>query len=100
MNRLELFNEHMILMSCYYMFIYSDGLLMIPNPDTSVQEKIADKETMWVVAWSQIAWMGTLVLVNLVFMLYKQFGTMTRKCKLNKLKKKHQKMMAERAKQY
>ena len=52
MNRLELFNEYMILTGCYFMFIYSDGLMMIPNPDPSVQEKMADKETMWQVAWS------------------------------------------------
>ena len=88
MNRLELFNEYMILTGCYFMFIYSDGLMMIPNPDPSIQEKMADKETMWQVAWSQIAFIGILVAANLIVMLHKQYHTLKRKCMLNKLKKR------------
>ena len=69
MSRLELFNEYMILTSCYFMYIYSDGLLMMPNPDPNEDGQIADKETMWTIAWFQIAFMGVLVAANLVVML-------------------------------
>ena len=31
-NKLELTNEFLILTSCYYMFMFSDGLINMPNP--------------------------------------------------------------------
>ena len=32
MNRLELCNEYLILLSCTFLFAYSDGLLLMKNP--------------------------------------------------------------------
>ena len=32
MNKLELFNEILVLFSTYFLFIYSDGLLLMPSP--------------------------------------------------------------------
>ena len=100
MNRLELFNEFIILITCYFYFIYSDGLLIIDNPDPAVQEKIADKETMFTVAWANLGMLGFLVFMNVAVMLYKQFYTMKRKCKLCTLKKKQKKAIKEKEDKY
>lgn len=46
MNRLELYNEYLVLTSCYFMFIYSDGMLQMKNPGyPEFDEQVPDFET-------------------------------------------------------
>ena len=46
MNSLELYNETLILTNCYFMFMYSDGLILMPNPGyPKIVEYLPDIET-------------------------------------------------------
>ena len=73
---------------------------MMPNPDPAEDGQIADKETMWTIAWFQIAFMGVLVAANLVVMVSKQIGTVKRKCLISKLKNNQKKKIIQRKKQH
>ena len=44
MNRLEMYNEYLVMTSCYYMFMYSSGLLLManPNPDSDEGDNAID----------------------------------------------------------
>ena len=53
------------------MFIYSDGLIWMANPDPAQDTAIADTDTMFMVAWANIGLLGLIVLVNLFIMLRK-----------------------------
>ena len=75
MNRLEIYNEYMILSSCYFMFIYSDGLIWIANPDPKEDEAISDTELMFQCGWYNLGILGFIVFLNLVIMLRMQFKT-------------------------
>ena len=45
MNTLELTNEFLVLTNCYYLFMFSDGLINMPNPGfPEYDEKLPDIE--------------------------------------------------------
>jgi len=73
MNRLELFNEYMVLTCCTFLFVYSDGLLLIKNPGfPEFDEALPDMEAKFQVGWYNIGVMCILVFINLCVMLTAQ----------------------------
>ena len=70
LNRLEMSNEFIILCLCYFMLMYSDGLMLMPNPGyPEYDEGVKDMVTKNAVGWANIALIGLLVFINLVVML-------------------------------
>ena len=45
MNRLELFNEYILLISCIFLFVFSDGMLIRQTDDPAFDEGISDEDT-------------------------------------------------------
>ena len=70
MNKLELANESLILLSTYFHFIYSDGLLLRTHPklDDLVKDTLMTNE----VARGHTLLLGLIVFVNLLAMLVVQ----------------------------
>ena len=74
-NRLEFFNEYLILTSCIFLFVYSDGLLLIKNPGypnpnfPEYDEALPDMESKYQLGWYNIGILGLLVVVNFSCML-------------------------------
>ena len=92
MNRLELCNEYLILLSCTFLFAYSDGLLLMknpgyPNPEfPEYDEALPDMDSKLYVGWFNIAVLGMLVVVNLVVMLTVQVHKIYEKIRIFCLK--------------
>ena len=70
-NKLELYNEYLILTCCYFMFMYSDGLILMPNPMYPEKDvAISDLETKFQAGWANIGALGLLVTANVFMMLF------------------------------
>ena len=94
MNRLELCNEYLILSSCIFFLIYSDGMLLIQNPGyPEYDEALPDMYTKFHVGWFNIAVQGLMIFINVVVMLTVQVHQIYSKIRICRLKCKHKKMM-------
>ena len=89
MNVLELHNEFLILSMFYFMFIYSDGLLMMKHPDPEYDEQISDIERKQKAAWGNIALIAIMFFDNLVIILFVQCKLVYTKIRLVYRKRKH-----------
>jgi hypothetical protein len=75
MNRLELFNDYLVLTCCIFLFAYSDGLLLMKNPGypnldhPEYDEALPDMESKYQLGWYNIGILGLLVVVNFSCML-------------------------------
>ena len=70
MNRLELINEYFLLNCCYFMFTYSDGLLLMDNPGwPEYDEKLPDVDLRFAIGWCTTAILALLIFSNLTVML-------------------------------
>lgn len=89
LNRLELHNEYLLQVSCSFILIYSDGLMLMPNPGyPEYDEKLPDIDAKFDLGWCHVGLLGLLVAVNLNVMLTVQFHGIFRKLKLCWLKRK------------
>ena len=101
MNRLELCNEYLILISCVFLYAYSDGLLLMknpgyPNPEfPEYDEALPDMNSKYQLGWYNIAVLGMLVVINLVVMLTVQVHKIYLKIRMMLLKCRHKKRMQE-----
>ena len=69
MNSLELINEALVMTSCYYMYMFSDGLINMPNPGyPEFDEILSDVDVMFQVGWVQIGHLFVLVAINFLVM--------------------------------
>lgn len=94
LNRLEMSNEFIILCLCYFMFMNSDGLMMMPNPGyPEYDESIKDMATKNLMGWVNIALIGLLVFNNLMVMLTVQAHMIYSKVRVCCLKRSHKKKM-------
>ena len=67
MSNLELCNEAIILMTTYFTFLYSDGLLLTAHP--SVDFMVKDTNLALKVAWAHVGFIGLILGVNLIAMI-------------------------------
>lgn len=93
MNNLDLVNEYLVMTSTYFIFIYSDGLLLIPND--KVDFMVKDEYFQSEIGWYHCYLLGVIIFVNVVVMSVIQGYSVFRKIKLGCLKRKHKKDMAE-----
>jgi len=93
MNWLETFNEYIILASTYFLFLYTDGMLLVKLPTSA--EQVKDQEMLTNVGYGHASLLGIIVAVNMVVMLVVQVSAIIRKIKLFCLKRAHKKAMAE-----
>ena len=77
-NRLELFNEAMIVINTYFLFLYTD---FVPSPE--------DRYTM---GWANIGLLSIMVLPNLAFILIKSIRDLYHFLRLKHLKYTHQRI--------
>ena len=94
MSRLETTNEFLVLTSTYFLFVYSDGFLLMAQkelPDELVKDWGAQEE----LGWAHVSLLGVLVIINMAVMLTAQVSDVARKIKLFFLKRTHRKRMAE-----
>lgn len=98
-NKLELVNEYLVLTSCYFLFLYSDGLVLMENPGyPQYDEKIPDLETRDKIGWANIGHLGLLVSINLFLMLAVQFKAIYYKIRVCCHKRKLKRLMQSQAK--
>ena len=98
MNRLELANEYLMLTCCYFMFLYSDGLVQMDNPGwPEYDEKLPDVAMRYQIGWYNIGLLGLLILINLTVMLTAQVHSLCRSLKLWLLKRRQKNILQERA---
>ena len=90
-NKLDLANEYLVLLSCQFLFIYSDGLLMIETRDSTIK----NVETQEQVGISHIALLLITISVNVAVMLTVQAVQIYRDARIFVLKRRHNKRMAE-----
>ena len=66
MNWLDLTNELLVMTSTYFLFLYSDGFLLIPNEkvDFMVKDDVVQEK----VGWYHVYLLGVLVAVNVLVM--------------------------------
>ena len=96
MYGLELTNEYLMLICCYFMIIYSDGLLLMENPGwPEYDEKLPDVEARFQLGWCNIAFLALLVSINLTVMLAAQINGLYSKIRLCLHKKRQKKMREE-----
>ena len=93
MNWLETTNEFIVLVSTYFMFMYTDGLLLTEHP--AIEDLVKDEVTMEQVGWGHTALLGLIVAINMVVMVIVQAYSIHRKVKLWCLKRAFKKKMAE-----
>lgn len=63
-------NEFLVLTSCYFIFIYSNGFLLMTNPGwPEYDEQITDIKSKFLVGWFNVGLLGLLISINLVVML-------------------------------
>ena len=94
MSRLETTNEFLVLTSTYFLFVYSDGFLLMAQkelPDELIKDWGAQEELGWV----HVGLLGVLVVLNMAVMLTAQISDVARKIKLFFLKRTHRKRMVE-----
>ena len=88
-NKLEISNEFLVLSSTYFLFIYSDGFLLMDNPKYPIiSEKIKDSKTQFEVGYYHVGLLGILVALNLIVMITFQIAGILRKIKLCCLKRR------------
>ena len=89
MNYLEMANEFLVLTSTYFLFIYSDGLLLKPSPKfPQISELVKDKEVQSNVGWFHVGVLGILVTMNLLAILTVQTKELYRKIKIHYYKRR------------
>ena len=86
MSRLETTNEFFVLMSTYFLFIYSDGFLLKAQKELP-DELVKDWEFQEGLGWFHVGHLGILVAINMVVMLTAQISDIIRKIKLYFLKR-------------
>ena len=71
MNRLEISNELLVLQNSYFLFMYSQGMILKKNPIyPRIPEMVKDEETQYKAGWAQVGLLGAMILLNLVVILY------------------------------
>lgn len=91
MNRLELANEFIVLVSTYFLFIYSEAFVLKDEPLLAIGDLVKDYDVQYEVGWYHIGVLGALVALNMTVMLTVQFAQLFRKIKLYYLKRKQRK---------
>ena len=76
-NRLEMFNEVMIMLNCYFLFLFSEFL---PDPEVRYQ-----------MGWVNIGMLSIMILVNTTIIIFNKCKSMYKFAKLNKIKRKNMK---------
>lgn len=95
-NALEIVNEFIILTSTYFLFCYTDGMLLMPHP--AMEELVKDEEMLLNVGWGHTGLLAVIVAINMIVMTVVQIVSLIRKIKLWCMKRAHKKMMAEHQK--
>ena len=90
-NKLELSNEALMLFSTYFLFLYSDGFIVME----AVSQIIKDNETQEEVGWAHIALLLVTIVLNLTVMLTVQVYEIFCKVKLIFLKRRQKKIIEE-----
>ena len=92
MNNLDLANEYLVMTSTYFIFVYSDAFLLVPNDkvDFMVKDELMQEEVGWYHCYN----LGLIIFVNVVVMAVAQAYATFRKVKLCFMKRKHKKDMA------
>ena len=94
MNNLEVSNEFLVLISSYFLFMYSDGLILKQNPIyPEIQEMVKNDKLQYDVGFCHVGILGVIILQNLVVILTVQAHTMYKKAKLQWLKWQNKKLM-------
>jgi len=89
MNYLEILNEYTILSSCYFLFLYSDGLVLTRHPNWPLEDvMISDELVREQLGWANTGLIGFLFLANLLFMTVSSVAKLKRKFRLWQLKRK------------
>ena len=66
MNWLELANEYLVMTSTYFIFIYSDGFLLIPND--KVDFLVKDYKLQEEIGWYHVYLLALIVFINVAAM--------------------------------
>lgn len=89
MNLMEIANETLVIIMSYYLFLYSDGLILTKSPFyPEEQEMVKDYEMQTKVGWSHVGLLGMLLAFNIAIMLVVQIAGLKRKVKISCLKRK------------
>ena len=82
MNNLEVSNEFFVLISSYFLFMYSDGLILKQNPIyPEIPEMVKNNKLQYDVGFCHIGILGVIILKNLVVILTVQTHTIYKKVK-------------------
>ena len=66
MNNLDLVNEYLVMSSTYFIFVYSDGFLLVPND--KVDFMVKDDQMQEEVGWYHCYNLGLIIFVNVAVM--------------------------------
>ena len=86
MNILEITNEFLVLLSTYFLFLYSDGFILIDD-EKLIDIKVKDWQAQETLGWFHVSHLAVLVILNMSFMLGAQIGDLYRRIKLFYLKR-------------
>ena len=82
MNKLELFNEFMILQNSYFVLLFTDAFLLRPIKGDEHDILVSDSEMKYKLGYVNIAWLCTLLAANFFSMMGIQIKDVIRRVKL------------------
>ena len=78
-NRMEMFDEIMIMLNCYFLFMFT--------------EYMPDRELRYTLGWVNIGFLATLLLVNMLVIFGRKVKKAIRFCELTKIKRDNKRRM-------